>query len=101
MGLVGGAYYQFVEIPAVQESLDAEYERYVSAFSVEEAGEAALLILGEDETVSGREIGAALATPVYGTVPGDAVVTVHHESAGPGGPTEYRVPVARRGNGIL
>jgi hypothetical protein len=170
VGLAGGVYYQFVEIPAVRESLDAEYERYVSAFSVEEAldardrvesenaylgtariirsaaagagillptaiiarirssrrpvriwneyedfpgavaqraaaldyrerrweaGEAALLILGEEETVSGPEIGAALTTPVYRTVSPGEVVTIRHESAGSGGATEYRVPVGQ------
>jgi len=170
VGLAGGAYYQFVEIPAVRESLDAEYERYLLAMSVEEAidardrvdseneylgtariirsaaagagillptaiiarirssrrpvriwnayedspgavaqraaaldyrerrweaGEAALLILGEAETVSSPEIGAALTTPVYRTVSPGEVVTVRHESVGSDGTTEYRVPVGQ------
>jgi hypothetical protein len=40
VGLAGGAYFQFVEIPAVRESLDAEYERYLLATTVEEAVDA-------------------------------------------------------------
>jgi hypothetical protein len=170
VGLAGGAYFQFVEIPAVRESLDAEYERYLLATTVEEAvdaldrvesengylgtariirsaaagagillptaiiarirssrrpvriwdayedspavlaqraaaldyrerrweaGETALLILGQNETVSGPELGGALATPVYRVVSPGEVITVRHDSAGSEGAREYRVPVGQ------
>jgi hypothetical protein len=60
-----------------------------------EAGETALLILGQNETVSGPELGGALATPVYRVVSPGEVITVRHDSAGSEGAREYRVPVGQ------